>query len=195
MLRLDPIRNLMTWLPNRLGGALLGRAKASRGPDFVPNLRQVEVTRSVSAEVVKECARRAGLDTLPNDLTRMLYLASLRDCNSGRYLHPQLSRWIGVEEADRALCACHDEVFRHLLTTPISGFVLQLEQYIGYTGAERETVLKTWHSLHAYRATVPVLAVPISAELFRLNIEAALTILKDTRRPVDTWFHGSSRRC
>jgi hypothetical protein len=153
----------------------------------------MEVAASVNPEVVESCAREAGLDTLPNDLTRMLYLASLRDCNSGRYLHPQLSPRIGMEEAHRALCACHGNVFRCLLTTPISGYVLQLEEYIRYTRAQRSTVLKTWQSLQAYRATVPVLAHPISSELFCLNIEVALTILKDTRPSFDTWSQEASR--
>ena len=31
------------------------------------------------------------LQALPNDLTRNIYLASLRDCNSGMYLHPELA--------------------------------------------------------------------------------------------------------
>lgn len=181
-------------MPNRLFGAMLRRSPASGDPDAIASLHPAEVTASVSSEVVESCAREAGLDSLPNDLTRMLYLASLRDCNSGRYLHPQISPRIGVEEADRALCACHDEVFRRLLATPVSGYVLQLEQYIRYTRAERGTFLRTWQSLQAYRATVPVLAHPIYSELFCMNIEVALTILKDTGPSLDIWSHDTSRR-
>jgi hypothetical protein len=121
--------------------------------------------------------REAGLESLPNDLTRLLYLASLRDCNSGRYLHPQLSLSIGVEEAHRRIGKCHGRIFRGLLTTPISQYVLQLEQYIRYTRTDRGTVLRTWQSLEAYRATVPVPALPIYRDLFVLNVEIALAIL------------------
>jgi hypothetical protein len=131
----------------------------------------------VHSETIDTCSRVTALDTLPNDLTRMLYLASLRDCNSGRYLHPELSPMIGVEEADHALSACHDQVFRRLLKMPISAYVLQLEEYIRYTRAERGTVLRTWQSLQAYRSTIPVRALPIYSELFCLNIELALLIL------------------
>ena len=42
------------------------------------------------------------LENLPNDLTRMIYLASLRDCNSGMYLHPELSQQRGIQAADGA---------------------------------------------------------------------------------------------
>lgn len=117
------------------------------------------------------------LRTLPNDLTRMIYLASLRDCNSGLYLHPELSRQSGLRAADRALRICHEQVFRRLLTTRLQDYVGQLQEYIRYTRGETVTVLNTWRSLQAYRATVPVETPSISAELFFLNISVALEIL------------------
>ena len=126
---------------------------------------------------VEQWAQDAGLANLPNDLTRMLYLASLRDCNSGRYLHPQLSSRMGVEIADRTLFACHDQVFRRLLATPIFGYVNQLEEYIRYTRIEKAIVLRTWESLEAYRATMPVVALSLYRDLFCSNMEAALMIL------------------
>lgn len=99
-----------------------------------------------------------------------------------------------MEAANYALCACHDQVFRRLLTTGISGYVLQLEDYIRYARAERNTVLKTWQSVQAYRATVPVMALPIYSELFCLNVELALTILKDPRVSTDTWSQEAASR-
>jgi hypothetical protein len=151
--------------------------------EFIFTHRKMELT--TNSEIMETCARVAALDSLPNDLTRMLYLASLRDCNSGRYLHPQLSSRMGVEEADHALSACHHQLFRRLLTTPISAYVLQLEEYIRYTRADRRIVLRTWQSLQAYRSTIPVQALPVYSELFCLNIEVALTILNDSRSCLD----------
>ena len=135
--------------------------------------------------------RELGLETLPNDLTRLLYLASLRDCNSGRYLHPQLSVSIGVEEAHRRIAASHSRIFRDLLMTPISLYVLQLEHYIRYTRADRDAVLTTWRSLEAYRATVPVSAIPIHRDIFVLNIEIALVILNSGTRSHEFDADGS----
>jgi hypothetical protein len=124
-------------------------------------------------------ANEVILQALPNDLTRMIYLASLRDCNSGVYLHPQLSTGDRVQEADRALRACHGDVFRRLLITPLQAYVLQLEEYIRYTRAERTTILNTWKSLRAYRATVPMGVLETSSELFCLNVEIALAVLEE----------------
>lgn len=166
-------------MPNRLRGLLKGSAGNS-DPDS--KVQGMAMPASAGPEVTETWASEVGLDALPNDLTRMLYLASLRDCNSGRYLHPELSPQIGISEADRALCACHNQIFQRLLSTPTSGYVVQLEEYVRYARADRSTVLKTWQSLQAYRATVPVAAPSIFSDLYCLNIEMALAIL-DGREP------------
>lgn len=123
------------------------------------------------------------LETLPNDLTRMIYLASLRDCNSGLYLHPELSQQRGVHAADGALRQCHEQVFRRLLSTRLAEYVHQLHEYIRYTRGEILTTLKTWKSLQAYRATVPVSALATSAELYFINLAIALEVVgRETTR-------------
>lgn len=86
---------------------------------------------------------------------------------------------MGVEEAHQRIGKCHWRIFHGLVTTPISQYVLQLEQYIRYSRTNRGTVLKTWQSLEAYRATVPVPAPPIYRDLFALNVEIALAILNN----------------
>jgi hypothetical protein len=133
---------------------------------------------SARAGIIEECFRDSGLGFLPNDLTRMLYLASLRDCNSGRYLHPTLSERLGNDMADEGLRECHIQTFWRLLTIPISDYVTQVEEYIRYTRMARTAVLQTWHSLQAYRATTPVLVLPLYREIFCFNVEVALMVLR-----------------
>jgi hypothetical protein len=160
---------------NRVSVAL-DKFRASSHTSYISSDGRLATTATERSEAV-DCSPDLDLDLLPNDLTRMLYLSSLRDCNSGRYLHPEFSARLGIEAADRALSACHDGVFRRLLAVPMSGYVDQLEQYICYARMEKTAVLKTWQSLQAYRATVPVLASSLYVELFCLNIEGAVTIL------------------
>jgi hypothetical protein len=133
--------------------------------------------RPSTPPTVAEYIRESILRPLPNDLTANIYLASLRDCNSGAYLHPQLSHKYSVEEADRELRICHEEVFRRLLKTNMASYVLQFNEYIRYTRADRDMVLRTWTTLQAYRATVPLTALSVFTELFCLNIRVALAIL------------------
>jgi hypothetical protein len=151
------------------------------GPESLLPARREELRNETTA-VAR--AKAAILDPLPNDLTRMIYLASLRDCNSGLYLHPDLSSELGIDDADWVLRACHEEVFRRLVVTPLSAYASQLEEYIQYTRTEPSTVLNNWKSLQAYRATVPVRALPVSAELFSLNVDVALVVLQDRSLPV-----------
>lgn len=133
---------------------------------------------SATAEVIEECVRESGLDLLPNDLTRLLYLASLRDCNSGRYLHPVLSERFGTDTADEGLRECHIKTFSRLLAIPISEYVIQVEEYIRYTRMTRTAILQTWQSLQAYRATTPVVVLPLYREIFCFNVEVALMVLR-----------------
>src|SRR3954462_7363095 len=101
------------------------------GPDL-----SVPPKDELSSSVMAVCTEEVALHDLPNDLTRVLFLASLRDCNSGRYLHPQLSQQVGVDEADHALRVCYQQVFRSVVNTPASRYALQLEEYIRYTRAD-----------------------------------------------------------
>jgi len=119
-----------------------------------------------------------GLEYLPNDLTRMIYLASLRDCNSGVYLHPELSQRIGLRYASKLLNDLHEAVFNRLLETRIPEYVPQLQEYIRYSKTDRRTMLDNWKSLQAYRATIPLHAGKIWAEIYFMNIETAIAILQ-----------------
>lgn len=138
--------------------------------------------RTSGTDALADYVSETVLETLPNDLTRMIYLASLRDCNSGIYLHPELSHQRGVQAADGALRACHEQVFHRLLTTRLAEYVIQLQEYIRYTRGELFTVLKTWRSLQAYRATVPISALSTSTELFFLNVAIALEVVSKEAR-------------
>jgi hypothetical protein len=130
-------------------------------------------------------AREDILAPLPNDLIRLIYLASIRDYNSGRYLHPQLSRNYEAEVADRALQVCHHEVFAQLIGTPIGSLVQQLKEYIRYCRTERNQLITTWKSLQAYRSAIPARTSLLSSEVFFLNITIALAILEFERREGD----------
>lgn len=126
-------------------------------------------------------AREVILADLPNDLTKLVYLASLRDCNTGHYFHPQISQQNDSTSASQALRLCHEETFDRLTATPLSEYVTQLGSYICYARADEARVIDTWRSLAAYRATVPLKASALDAEFFFGSVEAALIIL-DARR-------------
>ena len=126
-------------------------------------------------------ARELILADLPNDLTKLVYLASLRDCNTGHYFHPQISQQNDPTSASHALRLCHEEVFARLMATPQSEYVVQLAGYICYTHADEARVIDTWTFLPAYRATVPLKVSDLDAEFFFVSVEAALIVLRARR--------------
>jgi hypothetical protein len=164
------------WLAANL---MLSNIDKSRNTDALGSLSDA-LPHSLIDRSVRQ-ARIYILEPLPNDLARIIYLASLRDYNSGMYLHPDLSQQYEISVAHRALQACHREIFCRLLEIRICEYVQQLKIYIRYAGAEERLLIDTWESLKAYRAAIPTDALPLARELFYLQIDSALAILKALR--------------
>jgi hypothetical protein len=114
---------------------------------------------------------------LPNDLARLVYLASIRDYNTGRYLHPELSRNYNADAVDGWLHAYHGQIFDNLLGTPISNYVDQLRLYASFSGTPAPELTRIWRTLEAYKAAVPLGCDRLAADMFNLNMFAALCIL------------------
>ena len=116
----------------------------------------------------------AGLN---GDLTRLVYLSSTRDYNTGEYQHAGLGDRFGSDAAQSALARCHKQAFEGLLELSLAHWVGQLAAYIDSTGAERDRVLDAWRRLQAYRVLVPEACDEFSAEFFASNVRVALEAL------------------
>lgn len=154
--------------------------KAMEGPPVNRLNRDARVAPPVDEFVWK--ASEQVLSPLPNDLTRIIYLASIRDYNSGTYRHPQLSRQFNALTAHEALELWHEEIFARLLTNSVGDYVEQLEAYLRYSRAERAQFISTWKSLQAYRAAIPLRVPRRACETFFLNVDTALAILEMAQR-------------
>jgi len=118
------------------------------------------------------------LAELKGELTRMVYLSSTRDYNTGEYQHAGLADRFGSEIAQRALARCHETVFHGLVEASLAELVRQISTYIESTGAERDRVLDAWRRLQAYRVLIPESCDDFSAEFFASNIMLALEALR-----------------
>jgi hypothetical protein len=128
-------------------------------------------------QAVRDLQDRTLAD-LNGDLTRLVYLSSTRDYNTGEYLHAGLADRFGSASAQRALAHCHEAAFHQVLDVSLAQLVSQLSAYIESTGAQRERVLDTWRRLQAYRVLVPQTCDEFSAEFFVSNIKVALEALR-----------------
>jgi len=127
--------------------------------------------------------RRRTLTGIHGDIARLIYLASTRDYNTGRYYHDGLAFKFTEEVAERALEFSHREIFQRLVFTPLEAFAEELETFIQTNLTAREKVIEVWKKLEPYRVTIPQNSDPVSAELFISNVRIALAILEGRKKP------------
>jgi len=131
-----------------------------------------------SLDAVREDILRALRVSLPNDLSRLIFLAILRDNNSGHYYHPEVARRFSGEVADRAMLVCHRRIYEQVVALAIEDLTDQLDVYIATVPVPRGRLIESWTKLKAYRATIPMDTDPISAEIFFMKVEVAVAILE-----------------
>lgn len=126
------------------------------------------------------------LSQLSVPLAKLLYLAGLRDYNTGMYHHEGLASRYSEEAACEALADCHRQAFHDLLTSSLEETVQQLESYMTGLGTSPGEFFSTWNSLKPYQVAVPAGTNSLSAEFLSSNLKVALAILESrfqARRP------------
>src|SRR6185312_5633728 len=104
---------------------------------------------------------------------------------SGHYFHPELTRKFSVDIADRAMLACHRQLFESVVQLSLEDLTESLDVYMTTLGVSKARVIDNWKKLRAYRATIPIDSDPISAEIFFMKVEVAVAVL-EARLPYDS---------
>jgi hypothetical protein len=130
-----------------------------------------------------EDLQRRSLAGLSRPLDRLIYLASMRDYNTGLYYHDGLASRFSQEVACEALADCHREAFRQLVASPLKSLVDQMEEYMSTTHTGPSEFLTAWSNLEPYRVAIPVESDPMSAKFLFSNIKIALAILNSRLSP------------
>src|ERR1700687_1234953 len=198
-LTLGVLRALRPGIPRRLqlslsanilknvGNLLIGTEIASKpisdnrsngGGLYRPSAVEKAPIEGCAQSVVAKDISRALNISLPNDLSRLIFLATLRDNNSGHYYHPEVARRFSGEVADRAMLVCHRRIYEQVVTLAIEDLTDQLDVYIATVPVPRGRLIESWTKLKAYRATIPMDTDPISAEIFFMKVDVAVAILE-----------------
>ena len=114
---------------------------------------------------------RKILSQIPTIFGRLVYLASLRDEATGRYVHDGLSRLQGSEEADRTLCHSHQQVFSQWIASSLSDQKEDLDRYLMEAGGRIQI-------LWSHRNVVLPLARDVERQLYLSDFETLLELLK-----------------
>jgi hypothetical protein len=100
----------------------------------------------------------------------MVFLASLRDSLTGRYVHETLTNLLGLEDADRLLCHAHHRVFSEWLCFSLAEQKADLDEFLE---SERREV-----SLHECRALAPPGAREVERQLYLTDLEMVLELIR-----------------
>jgi len=122
---------------------------------------------------------RNTLCQIPAVFGRLVYLAALRDPNSGRYEHHGLAVVFGDSEADRALRRTHMQTFSEWLCFNLEQQKADLDRYLSAVLDDRKRIIDTWLRLEAFRTLVPSSATKAELELYLSDFRVLLTLLKD----------------
>jgi hypothetical protein len=120
---------------------------------------------------------RNTLSQIPSVFGRLVYLASLRNSNSGRYEHHGLTLVFGEEEANRALKRSHSQVFREWLTFNLEQQKADLDLYLAGLYEDKRTVLTTWLDLAPYRNLIPFTLRGVEKRLYTADLKALLELM------------------
>jgi hypothetical protein len=121
------------------------------------------------------------LGKISGDLNRLIYLASTRDYNSGRYHHAGLETTFGYDAVKQALETAHQEIFWKLTRSSLEHLVGELEVYIRCSGESPEELLRTWRTLQPYRVAIPLEVDAMAAQLLLSNLKLGLEVLQKRR--------------
>jgi hypothetical protein len=110
---------------------------------------------------------------------RLIYLAGLRDPNSGRYEHHGLALVFGSDEAHKALRQSHALVFVEWLQLNLQQQQADLTLYLSALEEDRSTVVGTWMDLKHYQSWVPGSIRGPDRRLYIANLVALIQLMQN----------------
>lgn len=120
---------------------------------------------------------RNTLSRIPTLFGRLAYLASLRDRNSGLYVHHGLMSIYGGKKSHQALAQSHREIFQNWLKLALAEKIEDLKSYVN-TLDNAATFLEYWTPERPSRNYLPEAVRGAERMLFFNEFETLLEVLK-----------------
>jgi len=119
------------------------------------------------------------LSQIPSIYGRLVYLASLRDPNSGIYRHHGLSAAFGREESLSAMRKSHEDSFQEWLTLPLPSKSEDLVAYFQNVDENPRQVIAYLARATPYLSQAPDSASPAQRRQFKMEMEILLELIKN----------------
>jgi hypothetical protein len=132
----------------------------------------------MDVKAAREDLQNRTLSGIGLEFAQLIYLASTRDYNTGRYYHDGLAFHFSPQAAAAALAEAHKEVFVDLALRSLEELVGQLEAYLRSVGTAPKEIIRAWKRLEPYRIAIPLGCDPLTAGFFLANLKIALAIVE-----------------
>ena len=132
--------------------------------DQFPNSSAAPDPREVE-RLVRDFEERT-LSGLNGHFNQLVYLASLRDYNTGRYHHYGLESRYASETVDEALRQCHVRVFETLVALPLKEQTEDLLDFFESLKEDKVRLVAVWRQLRSYQILPPENCHPAGARAF-----------------------------
>jgi len=119
------------------------------------------------------------LSQVPSTYGRLVYLASLRDPNSGSYRHHGLSAAFGRGESVAALKKSHEEAFLEWLKMPLAAKNADFRAYLQSVEESRPAVVTYFARGTPYLSQAPDAAGRAQRRQFQMEMETLLDLLRN----------------
>ncbi len=119
------------------------------------------------------------LAAIPSDFSRLLYVGSLRDAASGRYVHEGLEAMFPEGAVQEALAYCHNELFARILEMPLERQEWDLRACLAAMESEFWEIVARWRESEFYRALIPSGIPGYLQDLFASDVRALLDVLAE----------------
>src|SRR5271154_534584 len=140
-------------------------------------MKSTEANESLDQRAVADVWRNT-LSQIPSVFGRLVYLAGLRNPNSGRYDHHGFALVFGADHANRALKKSHKQVFADWLAFNLEHQMADLNLYLSDLPEEKKTVLQAWTLLQPYKNLLPSNAKPVDRRLYLNELQTMLELLR-----------------
>ncbi len=121
---------------------------------------------------------RRTLSQIPTVFGRLVYLAALRDANTGLYQHFGFAQRFSDREADKALRRSHANTFESWLHFSLEQQKDDLETYLDGLDQDRAIVLANWKAFPPFTGFLPASSKDVQRQLFLSDLDLVIDIVK-----------------
>jgi hypothetical protein len=150
--------------------------------DELGNIQDSQAFEEEVTRLMRDFEQRT-LKEMHGHFSRLIYLASLRDYNTGWYRHYGLETRHSSQAVNEGLHRCHVKMFEEIVAMSLKEQTEELLNFFESLREEPSRLVEAWERLRAYQVLPPEDALPLARVLFNKNVELMLKLLKDT----DLW--------